>query len=172
MPRAAPSIPVWARRWAGHPLAPAALALLAAAEAALFPAPVEVLLIALTLLRPRPWRLVGLAVAASTLGALGAYAVGHATLGSVGAGLAGSDRIAEAAALYRRGAFAVLATSGFTQIPYVAYTVAAGAAGVPLGSFVLGAAAGRFLKYAAVAAVAVMPRFAARWWRQGAPPPG
>ena len=51
--------------------------------------------------------------------------------------------------LYRAGLLPALLTSGFTPVPYFAYTLAAGAFRVPLLPFVAGAAAGRALKYLA-----------------------
>lgn len=145
-------VPRWAARWADHPAGPALLALFAALEACVFPAPTEALMVALSLGRPRrSWRLAAIAVAASLAGALAGYAIGRhflADLASAAPG--GSGTLAHVEALgrgYRSGAFWLLATSGYTPIPYLAYTIAAGAYGVPLLPFVAGALTGRALKY-------------------------
>lgn len=138
-------------RWARHPAGPLLLGVFAALEACLFPAPTEALLAALTVARPRRvWRLAAIAVGASLLGALIGYTTGYFGRGSVdwaAAGAVGAARIDAMGERYRAGAFWVLATSGFTPIPYLAYTIAGGVYGVPLLPFVAGALAGRGLKY-------------------------
>jgi membrane protein YqaA with SNARE-associated domain len=138
-------------RWARHPAGPVVLGLFAVLEACLFPAPTEAMLAALSLARPRrTWRFAAIAVGASLLGALIGYAIGHLAHGSVGWGAAetvGAGRIEALGERYRAGAFWVLATSGFTPIPYLAYTIAGGVYGVPLLPFVAGALVGRGLKY-------------------------
>ncbi|HEU0077854.1 MAG TPA: hypothetical protein VFQ76_09425, partial [Longimicrobiaceae bacterium] len=58
--------------------------------------------------------------------------------------------------MYRGSLFAALATSGYTPVPFVLYTIAGGAFRVPLLPFLAGALAGRALKYAVLAALA--------WW--------
>ena len=141
-PHATP--PRWAERWADHPAGPALLALAAVLEACLFPAPTEALLVALSLGRPRrSWRLAALAVAASLVGALAAYAIGWYQIGDPGS----SERMMQVGEAYHAGAFWLLATSGYTPIPYLVYTTAAGVYHVPLGPFIAGALVGRTLKY-------------------------
>lgn len=145
-------VPRWAARWGDHPAGPALLALFAALEACLFPAPTEALMVALSLGRPRrSWRLAALAVGASLAGALAGYAIGRHFLADLaGAAPGGPATLANVEALgrgYRSGAFWLLATSGYTPVPYLAYTTAAGAYGVPLLPFVAGALVGRALKY-------------------------
>ena len=145
-------VPRWAARWADHPAGPALLALFAALEACVFPAPTEALMVALSLGRPgRSWGLAALAVGASLAGALAGYAIGHHLLADMAGWMpGGSATLAHVEALgrgYRSGAFWLLATSGYTPIPYLAYTIAAGVYGVPLLPFVAGALAGRALKY-------------------------
>ena len=137
-------------RWARHPAGPLLLGVFAAMEACLFPAPTEAMLAALTVARPRRvWRLAAIAVGASLLGALIGYTTGHFAQGSMdwASGTVGAGRIEAMGERYRAGAFWVLATSGFTPIPYLAYTIAGGVYGVPLLPFAAGALAGRGLKY-------------------------
>lgn len=148
-------------RWAAHPLGPALLFLSAVAEACLFPAPTEGIFLALAVGRPRRSpRLALLAAAGGLVGAAAGYAIGAAFFESVGRpvldwyGLL--PRFESMGALYRGNLFLALATSGWTPIPFVLYTVAAGASGVPLLPFLAGAFAGRALKYAVLAALA--------WW--------
>lgn len=138
-------------RWARHPAGPLLLGVFATMEACLFPAPTEAMLAALTVARPRRvWRLAAIAVGASLVGALIGYTTGYLGRGSVdwvAAGTVGTGRINAMGERYRAGAFWVLATSGFTPIPYLAYTIAGGVYGVPLFPFVAGALVGRGLKY-------------------------
>ena len=138
-------------RWARHPAGPLLLGLFAILEACLFPAPTEALLAALSLARPRrTWRLAAVAVGGSLLGSLLGYTMGYHAHGNLewpAAGTVGAQRMEAMGERYRAGAFWVLATSGFTPIPYLAYTIAGGVYGVPLLPFVTGALVGRGLKY-------------------------
>lgn len=143
----------WAERWAAHPAGAALLAAFAFLEASVFPAPTEPLLVALGLGNPkRAWRVAALATAASLAGALAGYLLGSFLFDDVGrpllARFGAADAFERVGALYRGGLFPVLATSGFTPVPYFAYTMAAGAYGMPLLPFLAGALAGRALKYA------------------------
>lgn len=148
-------------RWAAHPLGPVLLFLSAVAEACLFPAPTEAVFLALAVGRPR--RSPRLALLAATGGLVGAavgYTMGAAFFESVGRpvldGYGLLPRFDAVGALYHDSLFLALATSGYTPIPFVLYTVAAGAFGVPLLPFLAGAFAGRAVKYALLAALA--------WW--------
>jgi membrane protein YqaA with SNARE-associated domain len=135
-------------RWARHPAGPLLLGLFAVLEACLFPAPTEALLAALSLARPRrTWHLVAIALAGSLLGSLVGYTMGYHAQGNLEWAAAGAHRIEALGGRYRDGAFWVLATSGFTPIPYLVYTISGGVYGVPLLPFIAGAIAGRGLKY-------------------------
>ena len=138
-------------RWARHPAGPLLLGLFAILEACLFPAPTEALLAALSLARPqRTWRLAAVAVGGSLLGSLLGYTMGYHAHGNLewpAAGTVGAQRMEAMGERYRAGAFWVLATSGFTPIPYLVYTIAGGAYRVPLLPFVAGALVGRGVKY-------------------------
>ena len=138
-------------RWARHPAGPLLLGLFAVLEACLFPAPTEAMLAALTLARPRrTWQLAAVAVGGSLVGSLLGYTIGHYAHGSLEwapAGSVGAQRIEAMGDRYRAGAFWVLATSGFTPVPYLVYTIAGGVYGIPLLPFVAGALAGRGVKY-------------------------
>ncbi len=138
-------------RWAWHPAGPLILGAFAVLEACLFPAPTEAMLAALSLARPqRAWRLAAIAVGGSLLGSLIGYTAGHLAQGSAGwsaPASIGAGPIEALGSRYRAGAFWVLATSGFTPVPYLAYTIAGGLYGVPLLPFVAGALAGRAVKY-------------------------
>lgn len=149
----------WGLGWADRPSGPAVLALLAVLEATVFPAPTEALLIALCLGRPRrSWWLGALAAAASAIGGLAGYVIGAGLFEPVGQPLLASlglmRHLEAVAAVYRDHAFTALVTSGYTPIPYLLYTMAAGAFDVPVAMFTAGAIAGRALKYLPLVALA------------------
>jgi membrane protein YqaA with SNARE-associated domain len=158
----------WAR-WAGHPAAPALLFVFAVVEGCLFPAPTEALYAALALARPRrAWALAAVAAAGSVAGGVVAWTLGRyfeetlarRSLAQPSWGHAASVLAGE----YRENAALALITSGYTPIPYLLYGLTAGAAGMPLGTFVLFSAIGRGLKYAVLAAVARAAGPALRRW--------
>ena len=133
--------------------------MLALLEATVFPAPTEAMLVALALARPRrAWWLGALAAVASVAGGVVNYHVGAALFDEVGRPLLASygllARLDAVGGFYRDNALLALATSGYTPIPYLLYTLAAGALGVPLPTFVVGSLAGRALKYIPIAALA------------------
>jgi len=148
-------------RWAAHPLGPALLFLSAVAEACLFPAPTEAVFLALAVGEPRRApRLAALAAAGGLVGAALGYWLGAALFARAGRPVLDAygllPRFAAMGELYRGSLFAALATSGYTPVPFVLYTIAGGAFHVPLLPFLAGALAGRTLKYAVLAALA--------WW--------
>lgn len=146
------------QRWGNHPAGPVLLVALAVLEATVFPAPTEAMLIALVLALPRraaAWT--ALATAGSVAGGVLGYLAGATLLEAWGPVLewsGSSDWLRVAADLYRDNYALALTTSGFTPIPYLVYTAAAGAAEVPLPAFVAFSLVGRGAKYAAVAALA------------------
>jgi membrane protein YqaA with SNARE-associated domain len=128
------------------------LVLLAVMEATVFPAPTEAFLVALALGRPkRAWWLGALAAGSSVSGGLIGYWLGTVSFDSFGRPLIESlgllPQLDLVAGVYRDNAFIALATSGYTPVPYLLYTMAAGAFDVPLVPFVLGSLVGRSLKY-------------------------
>lgn len=143
------------------------LVALALLEATVFPAPTEAMLLALAIARPRrAWWLGILAAVASATGGVIAYHFGLFLYDEVARpvlALRGLlDQLDALARMYRGNALLALASSGYTPIPYMLYTMAAGALGVPLDTFVAGSLVGRLLKYAPLAAVAYFLGPAAR----------
>jgi membrane protein YqaA with SNARE-associated domain len=131
---------------------------LAVLEACVFPAPTEAAFVALGLARPRrSWWLAGVATGGSLVGAGIGYTLGATAFERLGrpllesAGLLG--RFDAVAALYRDNTVLALLTSGYTPIPYVLYTIAAGASAVPLVPFLAASLAGRGIKYVLLALV-------------------
>lgn len=150
--------PRWARRLGDHPAGAAVLFVLAVLEACVFPAPTEAAFVALGLARPaRSWRLAVVATSGSLVGAAIGYLVGAAYFGRIGRPLLESvgllDQFLAVGDLYRGNTLLALLTSGYTPIPYVLYTISAGASDVPVAPFLLGSMAGRGLKYVLLALV-------------------
>lgn len=161
-------------RWAEHPAGPALLALFAVLEATVFPAPTEALLVALGMGRPRraAW-LTALTTVASGVGSAAGYLLGLRLFESGGRDLVAwygaTDQLAAVGALYEENLVLALVTSGYTPIPYLLYTFAAGAFAVPFLPFLVSAVAGRALKYALYGMMAysfgsVLRRVADRPW--------
>lgn len=148
----------WLLGWADRPSGPAALVAMAAAEACLFPAPTRTMFLALGLGRPRrAWGLAALATLGALAGSAVGYVVGAAVFEAVGrpllAGLGLSGAFARVGAVYRGNVYLALGASGYTPVPWMLYTMAAGALGVPLVPFLVGAAVGRALKFLGLAAL-------------------
>lgn len=117
------------------------------------------MLLALAIARPqRAWWLGAVTAVASAVGGVIGYHLGLALYDEVARpvltsrGLLG--QMETLGRLYRGNAFLALASSGYTPIPYLLYTMAAGALDVPLSTFVGGSLVGRALKYAPLAALA------------------
>lgn len=149
----------WLLGWADHPAGAAVLVTMALLEATVFPAPTEGVLIALVLARrERAGWLAALATGASVAGGLLGFYVSGALFTEVARPLLRSaglvEQLATMARLYREHAFVALVTSGYTPIPYMLYTMTAGAFDVPVGTFVIGSLIGRGLKYGPMAALA------------------
>lgn len=130
-------------------------------EATVFPAPTEALLLALSISRPRrAWWFAALAAAGSVVGGIIGYHLGAVAFSQVGRplldalGLAGQLPLVERA--YRDNMWIALITSGYTPIPYLLYTMMAGAFSLPLAPFIMGSLLGRTLKYIPLALLA--------WW--------
>ena len=135
------------------------LVVLALLEATLFPAPTEAMLLALAIARPRrAWWLGGVAAVASAAGGIIGYHLGLTLFTEVAQPVLASrglmGQFDALGALYRGNAFLALVSSGYTPIPYMLYTMAAGALDVPLPTFVAGSLVGRALKYAPLALLA------------------
>lgn len=146
---------------ADRPLGAAILVLLALLEATVFPGPTEAMLIALILgRRERAVWFAAIATAASVVGGVAGYYLGSALFADVVRPLLDSYGLAQhmnaVARVYSDNMLLALSTSGYTPIPYMLYTSMAGAADLPLGTFVLGSFLGRALKYVPIAVLAYL----------------
>ena len=128
-------------------------------EATIFPAPTEAMLLALCVSQPRrtPWFGM-LAALGSLAGGILGYYLGAFTFTGFGApvvrALGFADALPAVIAAYRDNAWLALVTSGYTPIPYMLYTMAAGVAAIPLDTFAVGSLVGRALKYLPIALLA------------------
>jgi membrane protein YqaA with SNARE-associated domain len=149
----------WTMHWAETPQSLVALALIAFAEAAFFPVPPDVLLIAIVAGAPGKWlRAAALCTLGSGVGALLGYAIGYGFMAALGQPIVDFyhaqqywDRVVQ---LYN-GTWGVgfLAVAAFTPIPYKVATIAAGATHMPIAPFVLVSAVGRAARFFLVASI-------------------
>ena len=153
------SIRAWLERFAGRPSAVWALFAVSFVEASLFPISVDVPLIAFGAAAPRrAIRLGWIAAAGSFAGGFLGYLIGFSLYDQVAAPLLRlyglGDSLARLLALYHDHGLSALVLSGFTPIPYVAFTYTAGfARTLDLPTLALGAAAGRALRFVPVGVI-------------------
>lgn len=143
----------WLEGFAAKPHAVVALLSCAFIEASVFPTPPDVLLVALGVTRPRRSILYSLlVVVGSSVGALLGYYLGNAVFDAVGnrliaffgAGAQFEGLLSE----YRTNAFLVLLLAGFTSIPFMVFTMAAGFhSTVDLPTLIVGASCGRLIRF-------------------------
>lgn len=142
-------------RWSAHPRAPWMLGAVSFAESSFFPIPPDVMLIPMSLARPkRAMALAGWTTVASVAGALLGYAIGLFALEAVEPWLREFgywESYLQAADWFERWGFWVVLVAGFSPIPYKVFTVAAGAAAIALLPFVAASLVGRGLRFYLVA---------------------
>lgn len=146
----------WLLSWGARPSGVWVLLALTVVEATFFPAPTEVMLLALCVSQPRrAWWFASLAAVGSVTGAVLGYHVGAVMFTQVGRpivdGLGLSEYLPAVANAYRTNVWFALGTSGYTPVPYMLYTMMAGAFSVPLATFVAASLIGRALKYIPIA---------------------
>lgn len=143
---------------AARPSAPAWLAGIAFAEASVFPLPPDLLLIPMVLAAPRrAWRLAAICTAGSVAGGVLGWWIGAELFARVALPIARAYH-AEGALLriadrLRANGVWLIVAKGATPIPFKIVTIGAGAAHVPLGSFVLASVATRGARFFLVAAL-------------------
>ena len=144
----------WVLSWAEHPSASIALFVIAFAEASFFPIPPDILLIAMAIGAPhKAIRFAVICTIGSVLGGMAGYAMGWGLWGVLDdffyQYIPGFDpeSFAQMAEVFADNTFAAIFAAGFSPIPFKLFTIAAGAALVPLGIFFLGALTSRALRY-------------------------
>ena len=148
----------WVLSWAEHRHANTALFLISFAEASFFPIPPDVLLIAMAIGAPsRAMQFALVCTLGSVLGGICGYAMGWGIWGVIDTFfyqyIPGFNEalFLKMADTFGDNTFLAVFTAGFTPIPFKIFTIAAGAAVVPFGLFVLGAATSRALRFFIVA---------------------
>lgn len=146
----------WTLSWADRPGGSWALGGLAFAESSFFPIPPDVLLMALSLGRPkRALWFAGIATIASVLGGVLGYVIGMGLFEQVGRPIlewyGAVDKFDRVGELYRENLVIALGTAGFTPVPYKVFTIAGGAFGVPLLPFIAVSVISRGLRFFLVA---------------------
>ncbi len=141
---------------AATPGAPWWLALIAFAEASVFPIPPDALLIPMILARPRAaFRLAAIATLASVAGGALGYVIGYALFDKLATPILAlyhlEPAFARFRAAYAQWGLAVILIKGLTPIPYKLVTIASGAARFDFPLFMAASLATRGARFFAVA---------------------
>lgn len=151
----------WILHWAETPYGPAALFILAFAEASFFPIPPDALLIALVLgAQQNAFKFAANSTIASVLGALIGYAIGYFVWWNSPNEFSNlavfffdnipgftQEVFNRVRNLYETWDFWIVFTAGFTPIPYKVFTISSGAFNISLPMFIIASLisrAGRF----------------------------
>lgn len=143
------------RTLAAHPHAPWYLGVISTIESIFFPVPPDVMLAPMALARPRAWwRYALLTTVTSVLGGLIGYALGYFAIEAVmpwieRAGHAGT--YANVQDQFVKYGVWIMFVAAFTPIPFKVFTVAGGAAAMPLLPFALASLVGRGMRFFLVA---------------------
>ena len=144
----------WVLHWSGHKHATPALFLLSMAESSFFPIPPDVLLLSMTVAKPKNWmRYAFWCSIGSVLGGLIGYAIGWGLWSAVSGfffeyvPMFSAEKFDKVAALYDKWNFWVVFTAGFTPLPYKIITIAAGVAKINLLIFFVASALSRSARF-------------------------
>ncbi len=146
----------WVLHWAETPYGVWALLVLAFSESSFFPIPPDVLLIALAISIPRKSLNYALVCTAGSVagGAFG-YFLGLKLMESVGIPIinfyGAMEQYEKLKILYHQYDVWIVATAGFTIIPYKLITITAGAVNLDFGNFLVASAASRAARFFLVA---------------------
>lgn len=154
----------WTIGMAESPRAPQALAAVSFAESSFFPVPPDVMLVPMTMARPKKaWTYAAICTVASVLGGIVGYLIGALLYDTVGAWLIRlygyGDKMDAFRALYQQHGHWIILIKGFTPIPFKLITIASGLAGYDFLMFVLLSIITRGARFFLVAGV--MNRFGA-----------
>ena len=138
----------WTLTWAAHPRAPWALFGIAFIESSVFLVPPDVLLIPMTLAKPRRWIWYGfLTVTGSVLGGVAGYFIGWGLWESMGKAIVQfyhfEKEVGILADRYETHAFWTVFAAAFTPIPYKIITISAGLFKISLRTMIVASIIGR-----------------------------
>jgi len=138
----------WTIKWAESTHALIALFVIAVAESAFFPIPVDVLMIPIAISRPKKaFMIAGITLVGSILGAYLGYLIGFSFYETVGKAIFETygleDFVSKVTQQYNDNAFLAVAGAGFTPIPYKVFTIVAGIAKLNLVTFTIASIVGR-----------------------------
>jgi len=141
--------------WARHRHAPWYLGALSFAESSFFPIPPDVMLAPMSLADPaRAWRFALLTTLASVAGGLFGYFIGAFAFELIEPAIRDGRYWAhylQAQDWFARWGFWAMFVAGFSPIPYKMFTIAAGAAAMPLLPFTAASLIGRGARFFLVA---------------------
>jgi membrane protein YqaA with SNARE-associated domain len=150
---------------AAHRNAMAAMAAVSFAESSFFPLPPDILLVPMTLARPRrAWLIATVCTVASVLGGYVGYAIGYYLFDAVGQPVLefyhAMDKYEAFKATFAEWGAWIIIIKGLTPIPFKLVTIASGAAQFDLLSFTVASLVSRSLRFYPLAALL---------WRFGEP---
>lgn len=161
----------WTMEKSRHAHARAWLVVFSVAESVFFPVPVDVMLAPMVMARRDRWiQLAALATAGSVIGACIGYPLGFFLIEAITPLLVEWgywEAYQHASDWFVAYGFVAVVVAGFTPIPFKVFTVAAGAAAMPLLPFLLACAVGRAGRFGLVAGIvaAAGPMFEQRLLR-------
>jgi membrane protein YqaA with SNARE-associated domain len=155
----------WCIAAAHKPYAPWLMGAISFAESSVFPMPPDIMLIPMSLARPRKaWFYATLCTLTSVAGGLLGYAIGAYLYDSVGHWLIGiygyGDKVEAFREAYARWGALIILVKGVTPIPYKIITITSGFAGYDLALFVVFSFIARGMRFYLVAFL--LNRFGAR----------
>ncbi|MCU7891201.1 MAG: DedA family protein [Candidatus Thiodiazotropha sp. (ex Ustalcina ferruginea)] len=144
-------------QWSRHPHAPAYLAGLSFAESSFFPIPPDVMLVPMSMARPkRAWYFAGLTTLASVIGGMLGYLIGMTAFDLIEPWLHNWgywEGYQDTKEWFDRWGFWAIFLAGFSPIPYKIFTITAGVIGMAFMPFVIASAIGRGARFFLVAAL-------------------
>lgn len=128
------------------------LAVIAFFESIIFPIPIDIFTFTLASAHPKKWfQYAWVATTFSVLGALGGYLLGAYLFDSFGQALIDfygyQEEFNRVLELFNKNTFFVIFTAAFTPIPYKVFTIAGGALGVNIISFIVASVLGRGIRF-------------------------
>lgn len=142
----------WVLSWADKKHGSWALFTLAFIESSFFIIPPDVLLIALSVSKPKKsYRFALISSIGSVLGGLFGYLIGLTLYDTIGKGIIENlhleEQFAKVGKLYSDNAFIAIFSAGFSPIPYKVFTIAAGLWQISIPVFIAASALGRSMRF-------------------------